>query len=173
MKKILIPLLGLALLASPALPAAQPAASNQTQNAALNWTTNYDQALKDSKATGKPVVLFFTGSDWCGWCHKLEDEVLSNESFVKSLGKEYIFVKLDYPINTKLDSATEAQNKRLQAKYQIKGYPHIIVIDGDENILFTGGYAKGGGAKYASSMKKQIDQKIAENTSKKPSNVRG
>ena len=45
----------------------------------LQWQQNYDEALRLSKESGKPVFAFFTGSDWCGWCIRLDREILSKQ----------------------------------------------------------------------------------------------
>ncbi len=101
----------------------------------VNWTTNYQDALNQAKQNSKPILLFFTGSDWCTWCQKLEHEVFQSPDFASSVGDKFIFVKLDYPRSFRLDYQTEAQNQRLQEKYNIRAYPTVIVIDGNEGFL--------------------------------------
>jgi hypothetical protein len=36
----------------------------------LNWTTDYQAALKQGAQENKTILLFFTGSDWCTWIRK-------------------------------------------------------------------------------------------------------
>ena len=36
---------------------------------------------QEAKANHKLVLLNFTGSDWCGWCIKLQREVFSQPEF--------------------------------------------------------------------------------------------
>ncbi|MBP9006489.1 MAG: thioredoxin family protein, partial [Candidatus Syntrophosphaera sp.] len=45
------------------------------------WLTDYNLALRLSKESGKPVLINFTGSDWCPWCFRLRDEVFSQDAF--------------------------------------------------------------------------------------------
>lgn len=115
----------------------------------LNWTTDYQGALKQAAQENKTVLLFFTGSDWCTWCHKLEQEVLDTPKFAELAQDKFIFVKLDFPRKSQLSPQLKAQNARLQQKYAIKGYPTVILIDAQENLLANTGYEAGGPEKYA------------------------
>ena len=116
----------------------------------LPWTTDYSQALERSKAEGKPVVLFFTGSDWCSYCTRLENEVLETASFIDSVKDKYIFVELDFPEHNPIAADLKAQNKKLQEKYGVRSYPTIIIVDGNGQKLVQTGYKEGGGKFYAS-----------------------
>ena len=49
--------------------------------AASGWDDDYQKALAQAKAEKKMVLLNFTGSDWCGWCIKLDKEVFSKAEF--------------------------------------------------------------------------------------------
>ncbi|MCB1119062.1 MAG: thioredoxin family protein [Chlamydiia bacterium] len=115
----------------------------------LQWQTNYDAACKQAKQENKPLVLLFTGSDWCTWCHKLEGEVLDTPQFSNEMGDKCIFVKLDFPRKHPIDSQTKAQNETLKNKFSIKGFPTIVVLDADQHLLGTTGYRSGGPSAYA------------------------
>ena len=118
----------------------------------LNWMTDYQAALSKAALENKSIVLFFTGSDWCTWCHKLENEVLDTQTFANLTQEGFIFVKVDFPRKTKLSPDIKAQNDQLQKKYKIQGYPTLIVIDSKENILANKGYEAGGPEKYAANL---------------------
>lgn len=111
----------------------------------VNWKTDYNQALQESQQTGKPVLLFFTGSDWCGWCKRLDKEVFQTPEFVGAMGDKLIFVELDFPMSGKASQ----QHQQLRDKHGIKGYPTVILIDGQEKVLGRTGYQAGGGKSYA------------------------
>jgi protein disulfide-isomerase len=140
----------------------------QAQAAELDWTTHYDEALAKSKSTSKPIILFFTGSDWCAWCHKLEQEVLNTAEFKELAGDKFIFVTLDFPLNKPSDPKISEQNKRLQKKYDVKGFPTLVLIDSNEQEIGTAGYRPGGAKAYAEHLKQlvqdyqQYKQKISE-----------
>lgn len=123
----------------------------------INWMTNYEEALNLSKSTSKPIVLFFTGSDWCGWCTKLEQESLGTPEFAQAAGDKFIFVKLDFPVNSTLPGPIAAQNKQLQKKYNVRGFPALIILDGQhQNQIGTTGYRPGGGKAYADHLSKIV-----------------
>ena len=46
------------------------------------WTEDYAAALAQAKQDGKYILMYFTGSDWCGWCKRLKAEVFSKPSVV-------------------------------------------------------------------------------------------
>jgi protein disulfide-isomerase len=123
----------------------------------ISWYTNYNDALKVSQASSKPMVLFFTGSDWCSWCTKLEKEALETSDFINAVGDKLIFVKLDYPRKGNPDPALKAQNEELQKKFSIRGYPTLIVISPIEQQIGITGYRPGGGQDYADHLKKMVD----------------
>lgn len=125
-------------------------------SADIQWQTDYQAALSQSKATNKPILLFFTGSDWCTWCHRLEDEVLKTSTFANALGNKMIFVTLDFPKRPQSDAKLKAQNQALQQKFSIQGYPTVIVIDGNEKVLTRTGYEAGGADNYVNSLKRKV-----------------
>src|ERR1700733_11159585 len=67
------------------------------KNEGLTWYTDIMKANDVSIATKKPLFAFFTGSDWCGWCKKLEHDVFSKPAFIEWAKKNVILVELDFP----------------------------------------------------------------------------
>ena len=61
------------------------------------WETNFKKALARAKAENKYVLLNFSGSDWCGWCTKLDKEVFSRQAFKDYARENLILVLLDFP----------------------------------------------------------------------------
>lgn len=93
---------------------------------------------------------FFTGSDWCSWCNKLEEEVFDDPEFAQAAADQFIFLKLDFPLNTSLPANLAAQNKQLQKKFDIRSFPTVILIDANyQQQIGTTGYRAGGGKQYA------------------------
>lgn len=115
----------------------------------INWLTNFEQAVEQSRNQGKPIFLFFTGSDWCGWCHKLQNEVLNTPEFSEKVGDKFVFVLLDFPMKVPQDPNIAKQNKELQSRFAVKGYPAVIILDERQNAIETTGYRPGGGRAYA------------------------
>jgi len=89
----------------------------------------------------------FSGSDWCGWCKKLEKEVFAQGDFLKGATNRYTLVYVDSPQKKSLLSATAAKrNPELVKKYAIEGFPTVLVLDAQGAVLGKTGYRRGGGA---------------------------
>lgn len=132
------------------------AAANDSHAGHIDWKTNYSEALKTSATSGKPVILFFTGSDWCGWCTKLENEVLNTDEFAQLVGDKFIFVKLDFPLYKQQDTNLAAANKQLQEKYEVRGFPALIIIDSSERKIGVTGYRANGPKLYANHLLEKV-----------------
>ena len=63
----------------------------------LKWYTNLEEAVKIATVNQKSILVDFTGSDWCIWCHRLDDEVFSKKEFSDWAKKNLVLVKLDFP----------------------------------------------------------------------------
>lgn len=134
------------------------AAEQRSSKGGISWQTNYQEALNQSKSDGRPVLLFFTGSDWCSWCHKLEDEVLNTSDFAQTVGDSFIFVKIDFPLYSQQDAQVKAQNKLIQQKYNVRSFPSIIIVDGKQDKqMGSTGYRPGGGKQYGNHLLKIVN----------------
>jgi len=96
-----------------------------TQGKELKWNTNISNAYDLSKASGKPIFAFFTGSDWCGWCHKLQREVFAKDSFISWANENVILLELDYPRRKQLTPELTQQNAELQQVFKVGSFPTI------------------------------------------------
>lgn len=113
------------------------------------FTDDFDGALARAKAENKTVVAAFSGSDWCGWCKRLEKEVFSKRAFLQEATNRYVLVYIDRPSDESLLSAHAAkQNPQLIEKYGIQGFPTVLLMDGDGKVLDKMGYERGGPENY-------------------------
>lgn len=109
-----------------------------------SWETDFKKAQELAEKEGKPMLVNFTGSDWCGWCIKLDGEVFSKKEFQEWASENVVLVKLDFPRRSKQDQKTKAQNSALAQKYSVRGFPTILFIDGKGKLVGKSGYMKGG-----------------------------
>jgi protein disulfide-isomerase len=124
--------------------------NSKTEAAAgFQWYTDFEEASRVASRQKKPMVLYFTGSDWCGWCKKMDQEVFSSQEFKAAVARKYIFVKLDFPMSSKLPESEMRQNAQLKQRYGVTGYPTIVLIDSEGNFIGETGYRSGGGKSYA------------------------
>lgn len=118
------------------------------------WTTDFAAAKAKAKAEKKLMLVNFTGSDWCGWCIKLDEEVFSQEKFKTEAPKKFVLVELDFPNKKVLPEALAAQNQKLQGEFNVTGYPTIYVLDADGHAVAKTGYKAGGPEKYMQELDK-------------------
>lgn len=131
----------------------------------INWMTDYNAAKALANKESKPMFLFFTGSDWCPWCMKMDQQILSTPEFQQALSQKVIFVKVDFPRQTKLDKATKEQNDKLSKTFGIQGFPTVILLDSNGQRIDKIGFQSGGGAKYAQKVLDIIDAYNANSAS--------
>lgn len=93
------------------------------------WLVNIDEAYAKSKATGKPILANFTGSDWCGWCFRLRDNVFVKEEFKKWAEENVVLLELDFPRRKVIPENIKQQNYSLQQAFQVGGYPTVWVFN--------------------------------------------
>ena len=122
-----------------------------------SFTDNLDEALKSAKANKRYVVAVFSGSDWCGWCKKLEKEILSTETFRKGAVGRYELVYIDNPRNKNLLSEHgKKNNSELTTKYDIHGFPTVLILDADGKKVAEMGYDAGGPKKYLEKIEEEV-----------------
>ena len=107
------------------------------------WLTDASQAQGLAQKENKLVMLDFTGSDWCIWCKKLHNEVFSTSEFQDYANKNLVLVTVDFPRQKKLSEEQTKANKELAQKYNIKGYPTVIVLNGDGKKVGELSYSDG------------------------------
>jgi thioredoxin-related protein len=122
------------------------------------WQTDFEAAKAKAKAEKKLLLVDFTGSDWCGWCKKLVAEVFGKEEFKKEAPKKFVLVELDYPTPAKKQSdELKKQNKELLKRYKVQGYPTILVMDAEGNVIAKTGYQPDGPEKYVKHLKAFVE----------------
>ena len=112
------------------------------------WTENAKDAMARAAKEKKDLLIDFTGSDWCGWCIKLDKEVFSQAAFIAEAPKHFVFLKLDFPRGKAQSAELKKQNAELQAKYGIQGFPTIILADAKGRPFAQTGYRPGGPEGY-------------------------
>ncbi len=176
MKKIAALLLGSSLLFAAAIPSlafsqpsnqpygqpnrmpnqGQPSQFSSQAYGKLNWLNNYQEAISQSQSSGKPIVILFTGTQWCPACMKLEREVLNKPEFAQAVGGRFIFLKAEFP-----DYAEEAISaspfRSLLDRYGIDAFPTMVVVDASGQRLYTVNYQAGGPGVYINELIQKLN----------------
>ncbi len=92
------------------------------------WHTDVDAGIALAKKEGKSVMLEFTGSDWCPPCIMMNKQVFSKDEFFKTASKDFILVHIDFP---KADEKLKEKNKPHAEKYEVEGFPTVILLDAE------------------------------------------
>lgn len=121
---------------------------------ASEWSSDYDKSVQQAKTEKKMVLLDFTGSDWCGWCIKLDKEVFSKPAFKEYARKNLVLVEVDFPRGKHLVKKVKEQNDKLAAEHGIKGYPTIVVLNSEGKKVGELGYMEGGPDAFIAALEK-------------------
>jgi thioredoxin-related protein len=114
------------------------------------WYADFDKAVEAAKAQKKNLFVDFTGSDWCGWCIKLHQEVFEHPEFMEPIRKSFILVALDYPRGeeAKAKVPNPERNAALQQQYAVRGFPTVLLMTPEGEVFGRTGYRAGGPVKY-------------------------
>ena len=132
----------------------EPAAPSAPAVAPGTWTTQYAVALRQARQQKTNMFLFFTGSDWCGWCKRLDREVLTTEKFRAYASEKLILVKLDFPRGIPQSASEQAQNEQLARTFKVGGFPTVVVLSPVGKEVGRLGYQPGGPGPFIEALKK-------------------
>jgi thioredoxin-related protein len=121
----------------------------------LPWVSDLPKALEQAKAENKIVLLDFTGSDWCVWCKKFDNDVLSQPEFAGYAKTNLVMVMLDFPNAKPQSDSVMKTNKDLQDKFKVNGFPTYVALTPDgKEIGRQVGYLLGGPQAFIAELEK-------------------
>jgi protein disulfide-isomerase len=129
-------------------------AASLSMGAESLWMTDFEAAKAKAAKDGKPIFINFTGTDWCGWCIKLEKEVFSKKAFQDYAKENLVLVEVDFPRKKEQTAELKEQNKKLDKEYGVEGYPTLYLLDASGKKLTEDiGYREGGPEAYVEHLK--------------------
>ena len=127
------------------------------------WLNDFEAAKAQAKAENKPIFINFTGSDWCGWCIKLEKEVFTQKEFQDYAKEHLILMEADFPKKSEQPEALKKQNKALEKTYLNGGYPTVYLLDAEGKKLSDDlGELKGGLEGYLKTLTELVEKNKAK-----------
>ena len=105
----------------------------------------FENALRKSEKENKPVMMFFSGSDWCRPSIVFQRNILETSSF-QDFKKEVVFMQLDFPLmySNRLSGAEKHHNEDLAVRYNPQDYfPKTILVDCQGYIIHEFKYTRG------------------------------
>lgn len=116
----------------------------------------YAQQIARAAKENKHILIDFSGSDWCGWCVKLDNEVFATPDFQAFAQKEIVFIVADFPRKKKLPPGEQAANRQLSQQFGIRGFPTCLLFSPDGKLVGKTGYQAGGPKKYIAHLRSMM-----------------
>ena len=120
------------------------------------WGTDFDAAKQAAAERKVPILVNFTGSDWCPWCVRLDREVFSQDAFKDFAKTNLVLFVADFPQDKPQSDTVVAQNQKLEAQYRVEGFPTILLLDASGGELARTGYRPGGADAYVDHLRSLI-----------------
>jgi protein disulfide-isomerase len=120
-----------------------------------SWETDYQKAQETAKSQHKLLFINFTGSDWCGYCIRMDRDVLSKQQFKDFANKNLVLLEVDFPRAKEQSQNLRVQNRKLAGEYGIEGFPTFVVLDGEgKKVWMWDGYFPGGPDAFVAELEK-------------------
>jgi protein disulfide-isomerase len=118
------------------------------------WTEDYEKGLEQAKKENKIALVDFTGSDWCSWCMKLDQEVFSKAKFKEYARANLVLVEVDFPQLKQLPQSEQEKHDALAKEYGIKGFPSVVLLNAKGKKIGQLGYMEGGPEAFIAEIEK-------------------
>ncbi len=102
------------------------------------WLIGHSQVIEKALKEKKPIMVNFTGSDWCGWCIRLDQAVFQTNEFKKWAKENVILLEIDDPRRTTLSQIygiseeegklLKQENENFRRLFQVRGFPTVYVF---------------------------------------------
>jgi len=122
------------------------------------WMNNFENARRVAGEKDLPILVDFSGSDWCGWCMRLDQEVFSSETFKRFAKENLVLFLADFPARKALPQEIVDQNRVLAEMYGVQGFPTVLLLDADGKLLARTGYQAGGAQRYVQHLKGLLEE---------------
>lgn len=127
-----------------------------TSGRAANWSTDLEAAKVQAARENKHVMINFTGSDWCGWCMRLKQEVFSQSEFELFAAKNLVLVEIDFPKRKQIPQATLRANVQIADRFKVAGYPSLVFLNSTGKEVGRTGYQPGGAKAFVQAVGKSL-----------------
>ncbi len=156
MKAALTTLLIAALFIPTACSSSESSESGVISEGGINWITDVKTAQATAATEGKPIFAFFTGSDWCGWCKRLEAQVFSHKEFQDYARENLVMLMLDFPRRSAQAPAQRRANESMAKQYGVRGFPTIVLTGENGREIGRTGFQQMNPAQYVEHLKKLL-----------------
>ena len=102
------------------------------------WLTDFEAARQKAAAEHKPIIMDFTGSDWCGACMHLHRTIFEKPEFDAFVKDRFVLLEIDCPHGDKMPKEEKARNEALVTRYAVHAFPTVLVLAPNGDV--TGGF---------------------------------
>ena len=96
------------------------------------WTQDLTAATTYAKDNNLPIMMMFTGSDWCYWCKLMDKTVFSGNEFFDWAKDNVVLVAIDFPRDkSKVPAEFQSRNRKLGKDFKIRGVPTYVFLKSD------------------------------------------
>ncbi|MEW6708889.1 MAG: thioredoxin family protein [Candidatus Riflebacteria bacterium] len=138
-------------------PTPEPEPEPEPEASVYKEYTDFDAAKAAAKAKDRPIMMVFSGSDWCGWCKKFDAEIRKAKAFQDYAKDNMETFIADFPRYSDQPAALKAQNQALMQKYGVSGFPTVLIVNPDGSVIKKTGYIQGGAENYVNHLKQIIE----------------
>lgn len=97
---------------------------------------NPAEAFRESARLRRPVLLIFSGSDWCVPCIQFQKKVLDDSGFQRYAADNLVLLEADFPQRRRIPDSLAAAYDALAAKYNASGaFPKLLLLGGDGAVI--------------------------------------
>ena len=88
------------------------------------WIKSLADAQKKAKA-GNQLIFVDLFADWCGWCHKMEQEVFPSQAFQAATDKMVLL---------RLNTEDGSEGTNLARQFKASSLPTFLILNGDRQL---------------------------------------
>ena len=102
-------------------------------SASSSWETDWNKALEKAGKSGQPVLVDFTGSDWCPGCIYLRKNIFDTDAFAKyAADHQFVLLELDFPKAAgKMPPEQLKFHEELMRRYGVSSFPSVLLMEGN------------------------------------------
>jgi thiol:disulfide interchange protein len=102
------------------------------------WTMDFAAAKALAKEKNVPIMINFTGSDWCGYCKAIDKNVFTQAAWQAYAREKFVLAYIDFPKKKSLvPRQHRSTNEQLRKHYEVEGFPTFIFLEPDGSTVIN------------------------------------
>ena len=126
--------------------AGETSGASANENLFASWQQSLDEAKTLAAKSGKSLLIYFDGSDWCPYCKQLTAEVLVHPEFQSLAQDQFVLVHINFPRYQAARRLVEdaQRNAEVAQYYGVSAYPTLLLADEEGQPIVKVGYDQNG-----------------------------